>query len=36
VERVHELQTVTPVLLARGLTINPVLVMIALVFWYWM
>ena len=29
-------ETVTPVLLARRFTINPVLVVLALVFWYWM
>ena len=29
-------QTVTPMLLARRFTINPVLVILALVFWYWM
>lgn len=29
-------ETVTPMLLARRFTINPVLVVIALVFWYWM
>jgi len=29
-------ETVTPILLARRFTINPVLVVLALVFWYWM
>jgi len=29
-------ETVTPMLLARRFTINPVLVIISLVFWYWM
>lgn len=29
-------ETVTPMLLARRLTLNPVAVIIALVFWYWM
>jgi predicted PurR-regulated permease PerM len=29
-------ETITPMLLARRFTINPVLVIIALVFWYWM
>jgi predicted PurR-regulated permease PerM len=29
-------ETVTPMLLARRFTINPVLVILALVFWYWM
>jgi len=29
-------ETVTPMLLARRFTVNPVLVVIALVFWYWM
>ena len=29
-------ETVTPLLLARRFTINPVLVVLALVFWYWM
>jgi predicted PurR-regulated permease PerM len=29
-------ETVTPMLLARRSTINPVLVVLALVFWYWM
>jgi predicted PurR-regulated permease PerM len=29
-------QTVTPVLLARRFTLNPVLVIISLVFWFWM
>jgi predicted PurR-regulated permease PerM len=33
---VLEGETVTPMLLARRFTINPVLVIIALVFWYWM
>ena len=28
--------TTTPMLLARGFTINPVLVILSLVFWYWM
>jgi predicted PurR-regulated permease PerM len=29
-------ETVTPMLLARRFTVNPVLVIVALVFWYWM
>jgi predicted PurR-regulated permease PerM len=29
-------ETVTPMLLARRFTINPVLVILSLVFWYWM
>jgi predicted PurR-regulated permease PerM len=29
-------ETVTPLLLARRFTINPVLVIVSLVFWYWM
>jgi predicted PurR-regulated permease PerM len=29
-------ETVTPMLLARRLTLNPVAVIVALVFWYWM
>ena len=29
-------ETITPMLLARRFTLNPVLVMIALLFWYWM
>ena len=29
-------QTVTPMLLARRFTLNPVLVIVALVFWFWM
>jgi predicted PurR-regulated permease PerM len=29
-------ETVTPMLLARRFTINPVLVVLSLVFWYWM
>jgi predicted PurR-regulated permease PerM len=29
-------ETVTPMLLARRFTLNPVLVVVALVFWYWM
>jgi predicted PurR-regulated permease PerM len=29
-------ETVTPMLLARRFTINPVLVILALLFWYWM
>jgi predicted PurR-regulated permease PerM len=33
---ITEGETVTPMLLARRFTINPVLVIIALVFWYWM
>jgi predicted PurR-regulated permease PerM len=33
---ITEGETVTPMLLARRFTINPVLVVIALVFWYWM
>jgi predicted PurR-regulated permease PerM len=28
--------TVTPMLLARRFTLNPVLVILALIFWYWM
>ena len=31
-----EADSVTPMLLARRFTINPVLVIIAIVFWYWM
>jgi len=33
---VIEGETVTPMLLARRFTINPVLVILAIVFWYWM
>jgi predicted PurR-regulated permease PerM len=33
---IAEGETVTPLLLARRFTVNPVLVVIALVFWYWM
>jgi predicted PurR-regulated permease PerM len=33
---VIEGETVTPLLLARRFTINPVLVILAIVFWYWM
>jgi predicted PurR-regulated permease PerM len=33
---ITEGETITPMLLARRFTINPVLVIIALVFWYWM
>jgi predicted PurR-regulated permease PerM len=33
---VVEGETVTPMLLARRFTINPVLVILSLVFWYWM
>jgi predicted PurR-regulated permease PerM len=33
---VVEGETVTPMLLARRFTINPVLVIVSLVFWYWM
>jgi predicted PurR-regulated permease PerM len=33
---ITEGETITPMLLARRFTINPVLVVIALVFWYWM
>jgi predicted PurR-regulated permease PerM len=33
---VIEGQTVTPMLLAKRFTINPVLVIISLVFWFWM
>jgi predicted PurR-regulated permease PerM len=29
-------ETVTPILLARRFTLNPVLVIISLVFWFWM
>ena len=29
-------ETVTPILLARHFTLNPVLVILALLFWYWM
>jgi predicted PurR-regulated permease PerM len=29
-------QTITPILLARRMTLNPVLVIVSLVFWYWM
>jgi predicted PurR-regulated permease PerM len=31
-----ESQTITPMLLARRLTLNPVLIIISLLFWYWM
>jgi predicted PurR-regulated permease PerM len=33
---ITEGETITPMLLARRFTINPVLVIIALIFWYWM
>jgi predicted PurR-regulated permease PerM len=33
---VIEGETVTPILLARRFTLNPVLVIISLVFWFWM
>jgi predicted PurR-regulated permease PerM len=33
---VIEGETVTPMLLARRFTLNPVLVIISLVFWFWM
>jgi predicted PurR-regulated permease PerM len=33
---VIEGETVTPMLLARRFTINPVLVILSIVFWYWM
>ena len=33
---VIEGQAITPILLARRFTLNPVLVVLALVFWYWM
>ena len=33
---VIEGETITPMLLARRFTINPVLIILALVFWYWM
>ena len=33
---IAEGETITPMLLARRFTINPVLVVIALIFWYWM
>ena len=29
-------ETITPILLARRFTLNPVLVILALIFWYWM
>jgi predicted PurR-regulated permease PerM len=29
-------ESITPMLLARRLTLNPVLIIISLVFWYWM
>src|SRR5215218_10097433 len=29
-------ETITPLLLARRFTLNPVLVVVALVFWHWM
>ena len=29
-------ETITPMLLARRFTLNPVLVIMALIFWYWM
>jgi predicted PurR-regulated permease PerM len=33
---VAEGETITPMLLARRFTVNPVLVMIGVFFWYWM
>ena len=33
---IAEGETITPLLLARRFTLNPVLVVIALVFWHWM
>jgi predicted PurR-regulated permease PerM len=33
---VIEGETITPMLLAKRFTINPVLVILSLVFWYWM
>jgi predicted PurR-regulated permease PerM len=33
---VVEGETITPMLLARRFTLNPVLVILALIFWYWM
>lgn len=33
---IAEGETITPMLLARRFTINPVLVVVSLVFWYWM
>ena len=33
---VAEGETITPMLLARRFTLNPVLVIMALIFWYWM
>ena len=29
-------ETITPMLLARRFTLNPVLVILSLIFWYWM
>ena len=29
-------ETITPMLLARRFTLNPLLVIVALIFWYWM
>lgn len=31
-----ESETVTPILLARRVALNPVLIVVAIVFWYWM
>jgi predicted PurR-regulated permease PerM len=33
---IAEGETITPMLLARRFTINPVLIILALIFWYWM
>ena len=33
---VAEGETITPMLLARRFTVNPVLVMVGVIFWYWM
>jgi predicted PurR-regulated permease PerM len=33
---VAEGETITPMLLARRFTLNPVLVVISLIFWFWM
>jgi predicted PurR-regulated permease PerM len=33
---VAEGETITPMLLASRFTVNPVLVMVGVIFWYWM
>jgi predicted PurR-regulated permease PerM len=33
---VAEGETITPMLLARRFTVNPVLIMVGVFFWYWM